>query len=98
MRSGLEAGPCMSEVMVSMIAGNDTTSAAMRITMLSLMTNPRVYTKFKRIVQEAIRDGTVSDPIKLEEARKMPYLQVGILEIWQVCSNYLADFLIGRHL
>lgn len=78
----------MSEVMVSMIAGNDTTSAAMRITMLSLMTNPRVYSKFKGIVQEAIRDGTASDPIKLEEARKIPYLQVGILERWRVWMSY----------
>lgn len=73
----------MSEVMVSMIAGNDTTSAAMRITMLSLMTSPRVYSKFKGIVQEAIRAGTISNPIKLEEARKIPYLQVSVSEKWR---------------
>lgn len=78
----------MSEVMVSMIAGNDTTSAAMRMTMLSLMTNPRVYFKFKSIVQEAIRDGTASNPIKLEEARKLPYLQVCTLRKSLIFLSY----------
>lgn len=62
--------------MISMIAGNDTTAAAIRMTMLSLMTNPRVYSKFKSVVQAAIHEGKASNPIKLEEAKKIPYIQV----------------------
>ncbi|KAJ4417557.1 hypothetical protein N0V82_006116 [Gnomoniopsis sp. IMI 355080] len=80
MMSGLEPGPCVSEVMIAMIAGNDTTAAAIRMTMLSLMTNPRVYAKFKSVVQEAIREGKASNPIKIEEAKKIPYVQAVIYE------------------
>ncbi|KAJ4390875.1 hypothetical protein N0V93_004474 [Gnomoniopsis smithogilvyi] len=79
-RSGLEPGPCMSEVMIAMIAGNDTTAAAIRMTMLCLMTNPRVYSKFKSVVQEAVQNGTASNPIRFEEAKKMPYVQAVIYE------------------
>lgn len=62
--------------MISMIAGNDTTAAAIRMTMLSLMTSPRVYSKLKSVVHEAVRDGLASHPIKYEEAKKIPYIQV----------------------
>ncbi|CAN8102785.1 unnamed protein product [Discula destructiva] len=79
-RSGLEPGPCLSEVMIAMLAGNDTTAAAIRMTMLCLMTNPRVYSKLKATVRDAVRDGTISNPIKQEEAKKIPYLQAVIYE------------------
>lgn len=75
-RAGLEPGPCVSEALVAMIAGKDTTAAAIRMTMLCLMTNPRVYTKLKGIISEAIRDGKASNPITQQEARKIPYIQV----------------------
>lgn len=75
-RSGLQPGPCMSEVMVSLIAGNDTTAAAIRMTMLAIITNPRVYSKLKTTVKEAILDGRASHPIKQEEAKRIPYIQV----------------------
>lgn len=59
-----------------MSAGSDTTAATIRCTMLHLMTNPRVYHKLKKIVREAVDGGRVSSPIKHDEARQFPYLQV----------------------
>lgn len=67
--------------MISMIAGNDTTAAAIRMTMLSLMTSPRVYSKLKSVVQEAIRDGTASNPIQQQEAKMIPYIQVRMISL-----------------
>lgn len=63
-------------VMVALAAGSDTTGSTIRNTMLHLITAPRVYSKLKETVAQAIADGLVSNPIKLEEAKKLPYLQV----------------------
>lgn len=76
MRSGLYAGSCVSEMLVTMVAGSDTTAAAIRFTMLNLMANPRVYQRMKDTVQQTVRNGTVSSPIKQEEAKKIPFIQV----------------------
>lgn len=76
MRSGIEPGECVSEMLVAMVAGSDTTASAIRSTMLHLMTNPRVYKKMKETVRQAIRGGAVSSPIQLEEAKRLPYVQV----------------------
>lgn len=59
-----------------MVAGSDTAASAIRATILHLITTPRVYQKFKKVIREAIQDGRVSSPIKQEEAKKIPYLQV----------------------
>lgn len=50
--------------------------------MLHLMTTPRVYRKLKAVVQQAVNEG-VSSPIKQEEAKKIPYLQV-------ITYNYIS--------
>ncbi|KAG8160898.1 hypothetical protein KVR01_009162 [Diaporthe batatas] len=76
-RSGLSPGECMSEALFSMVAGSDTTAAAIRATMLYLITTPRVYQKMKQVVEEAVHSGRVSNPIKQAEAKEIPYLQVG---------------------
>lgn len=68
----------MSEALFSMIAGSDTTASAIRATMLYLITTPRVYQKLKQVVTEAVRSGRVSSPIKQDEAKEIPYLQVSI--------------------
>lgn len=73
------------------MAGSDTTSSATRLTLLYLMTCPRVYYKLKGVIAEAIREGKVSNPISQAEARKIPYLQVSTLSCRRpfrlVCSG-----------
>lgn len=59
------------------IAGFENTASVIRTTFLYLMTNPRVYQKFKEVIKEIVRDGKASSPITYEEAKKIPYLQVG---------------------
>lgn len=44
--------------------------------MLSIITLPRVYNKLKQTVSEAVKSGLVSNPIRHEEAKTLPYLQV----------------------
>lgn len=61
-----------------MTAGSDTIGSTIRNTMLYLMSTPRVYQKLKGTVLEALRDGTVSSPIKQEQAKRLPYLQVRV--------------------
>lgn len=58
------------------IAGSDTTASAIRITMLHIMTCPRVYAKLKQEIRDAVINGKVSSPIKLEDAKRLSYLQV----------------------
>jgi cytochrome P450 len=58
------------------IAGSETTASALRITLLHLISAPAVYHKLKQAIAEAIRDGKASSPIKFEEAKRIPYLQV----------------------
>lgn len=60
------------------IAGSDTTASAIRVTMLHIMTCPQVYNKLKEEIRDAVIGGKVSSPIKFEEAKGLPYLQVGL--------------------
>lgn len=76
MRHGLSQGQCETEGIFMIIAGSDTTASVMRVTVLSIISNPRVYQKFKSEIANAVRSG-VSSPITVEEAKKIPYLQVG---------------------
>lgn len=66
--------PCCS------IAGSDTTATAMRAILLAIISNPRVYSRLVREIDDAIAAGKVSSPIRDDEARKLPYLQAVIKE------------------
>lgn len=63
-------------------AGTETTASAIRSTMLSVITLPRVYNKLKQTVSEAVKSGLVSNPIRHEEAKTLPYLQVRLHTLW----------------
>lgn len=53
----------------------------MRAILLNIITNPSVYAKLQREIDDAIVRGTVSSPIRNEEAvRLLPYLQACIKE------------------
>lgn len=78
-RGGLGKEQCQIELLTTIVAGSDTTSSATRLTLLYLMTCPRVYYKLKGVIAQAIREGQVSNPISQAEARKIPYLQVRII-------------------
>ncbi|KAF4345524.1 cytochrome P450 monooxygenase [Fusarium beomiforme] len=77
---GLSEGNAQSETLFMFIAGSDTTASAIRMTLFYLMSCPRVYRKLKDEIRDAIRDGKVSSPITLAQARELPYLQAVIYE------------------
>lgn len=48
--------------------------------MVHIITNPLVYTKLQREIDQAIASGSISSPIAIDEALKLPYLQACIKE------------------
>lgn len=76
MRHGIQKGPAIAEAPLQLIAGAETSSTVIRSTMGFLMTTPRVYQKLKSHINETIQAGAASSPITVEEAKKLPYLQV----------------------
>ncbi|KZL63538.1 cytochrome p450 [Colletotrichum incanum] len=70
---------CEAEGLFALVAGSDTTASVIRITMLHLMCNPRIYHKFKGVIREAINSG-VSTPIMAEQGGKIPFLRALIYE------------------
>lgn len=62
------------------IAGGESTASAIRSILVHIMTTPRVYIKLKAEIKAALDDGTVSSPIQMDQALKLPYLQAVIYE------------------
>ncbi|KAL2817624.1 cytochrome P450 [Aspergillus granulosus] len=94
MRHGLSGDELRSEALEQIIAGSDTTAGAIRGTLLHLMTNPRVYRKLQREVDDAVRLGQAprnqEGLISAAQARHLPYLQAVIREamrIWPPVTN-----------
>ncbi|KAI0413510.1 pisatin demethylase [Xylaria grammica] len=79
-RKGLSKDQAELEGLFLIIAGSETTASVLRITMLDIMTCPRVYNKLKQEIRDAVIDGNVASPIKFEEAKRLPYLQAVIYE------------------
>ncbi|KAI9701772.1 MAG: hypothetical protein M1836_001115 [Candelina mexicana] len=79
-KHGLTPAEAEMEVSISLVAGSDTTATSMRATLLAIISNPRVYARLVREIDEAIARGDVSSPILEEEARRLPYLQACIKE------------------
>ncbi|KAL8983128.1 MAG: hypothetical protein Q9205_002552 [Flavoplaca limonia] len=62
------------------VAGSDTTSTAVQATLLTIITNPRVYHKLQKEIDSAVNHRPISVPIQEAEARQLPYLQACIQE------------------
>ncbi|ROW08641.1 hypothetical protein VPNG_06154 [Cytospora leucostoma] len=80
MAHGLTQAQCEVETLFMFVAGSDATAAAMKITMLYILSTPRVYQQLKAEIATALREGKASSPITQSEARALPYLQAVIYE------------------
>ncbi|KAB8342828.1 hypothetical protein FH972_022426 [Carpinus fangiana] len=80
MKHGLSANEAETEVSISLVAGSDTTATAIRATLLSIISNPRVYARLQNEIDTAVAAGHLSSPIRDDEARRLPYLQACIKE------------------
>ena len=56
-----------------------------------LMTCPRAYHQIKQLIKDATESGRASTPITYEEARKLPYLQVGVVQSGMFLSCLLIS-------
>jgi cytochrome P450 len=82
-RHGLDADELLTESTLQIVAGSDTTAAALRGIMLYLVSHPRVYVKLQAELDAAERDGVappLTDIISDTAVRKLPYLQAVIKE------------------
>jgi cytochrome P450 len=78
-RHGLNAEELVSETVLQIIAGSDTTASALRGIMLYLLSHPRVYSKLQAEIDATARMG-YPGVIPDSELRKLPYLQAVIKE------------------
>jgi cytochrome P450 len=87
-RNGVDGDDLFQEVFEQILAGSDTTAAAIRGIMLYVITNPRVYRKLQEEIDDAVKagkapeDGVISDA----EARKLPYLGAVVREGMRVST------------
>ncbi|KAI1259970.1 cytochrome P450 [Xylariaceae sp. FL1019] len=78
--SGMTQAELTQQVFVQIVAGSVTTTTAICMTMLCLLTSPPTYAALRREIDERISKGMLSSPISDSEARTMPYLQAVIKE------------------
>jgi cytochrome P450 len=64
----------------NVFAGSDTTAISLRSIIYYLLKNPECKKKFVAEIDERKRQGRLSDPVKLEEANDMLYLQACMYE------------------
>jgi cytochrome P450 len=93
-RHGVSGDDLFQEVFEQILAGSDTTSAAIRIIMLYVITHPRVYKKLQAETDKAVKDGLAPAIIPDAEARRLPYLSAVVREGMRVSetSNTELDF------
>ena len=92
-RHGLKQDELVSESLLQVLAGSDTSATSIRATMLYLMSHPRIYRKLQAEIDAAVKAGKTSSPvIKASEAAELPYLQAVIKEgmrIWPAVTGML---------
>lgn len=79
-RHGVSQDQASGEALLQVVAGSDTSATTIRIVMLSLLTNPTAYRKLQAEIDDGVKSGKISSPIKDAEARQMSYLQAVIKE------------------
>jgi cytochrome P450 len=87
---GLTQLECESEALFMFVAGSETAASVIRMTLFYIMATPRVYKKLKAEMKSAIEDGRASTPITSEEAKTLPYLQVGLLSFFNAGLGYMS--------
>ena len=76
-RNGISGDDLFQEAFEQILAGSDTTAAAIRIILLYIITHPRVYSKLQSEIDEVAAS---SDVISDAEVRQLPYLGAVVRE------------------
>lgn len=93
-RHGVQQEELVSEALLQILAGSDTSATSIRATMLYLITNPSTYRTLQNEIDAAVKTGQVSSPvIQMSEAQALPYLQAVIKEgirIWPAATGLVS--------
>lgn len=96
MRHGLEGEDLRLETVEQILAGSDTTSAALQGALLYIITNPRVQAKLQHEIDETVnsRDSPLSSSeiISYDQAKHLAYLQAVIREALRVWPPVVSIF------
>lgn len=76
---GFTQEECQSEGLLLLLAGSESTSNALRCTIVHIISSPAVYNRLVAEIEDAVRSAKVAYPITLEQAQTLPYLQVRLL-------------------
>ncbi|KAH7327949.1 cytochrome P450 [Stachybotrys elegans] len=79
-RHGVTQSQCEAEIPFQIIAGSDTTAAAIRTILLSVITSKQAYGKLQHEIDTAIAQNRISTPVTADQGRQLPYLQAVIYE------------------
>lgn len=79
-RHGLSQEEAVSESLIQIFGGSDTTAGAIRTLMLYIITSPRVYNTLQNEIDTAVANHKISAIVTDAEARTLPYLQAVIKE------------------
>jgi cytochrome P450 len=74
------------------MGGSDTSATIIRVVFLYLMTSPKMMGNFRTELNDGIKSGRISSPIKDSEAKQLPYLQACIkeaLRLWPPITGLL---------
>jgi cytochrome P450 len=66
------------------MAGSDTSATIIRVVFLYVITSPLLLSKLRKELDDAIRDGHVSSPIRDSEGRQLRFLQACIKEAFRL--------------
>ncbi|KAF3762478.1 cytochrome P450 monooxygenase [Cryphonectria parasitica EP155] len=83
MKHGLNQTECETEGLFMIFAGTESTASAIRSALVHTMTSPVAYQTLKEEIHTAVREGKVSSPITLQEAKKLPYLQASAAVVYE---------------
>jgi cytochrome P450 len=94
---GLTESDLVTESVMQILAGAETTATAMRATILHIITNPRIYALLQAEIDKATRtEGKISSPIiKDTEWRNLIYLQAVVregLRCWPPVTGLISKF------
>jgi cytochrome P450 len=68
----------------NIVAGSDSTSAALSSAVYHIYNNPSVLEKLRAEIDSKVPRGSISGPIKFQDANQMPYLQAVIKEALRI--------------
>ncbi|KAI1419611.1 cytochrome P450 [Xylaria sp. FL1777] len=78
--SGMTQSELTQQVFVQIIAGSVSTTTAICMTLLCLLTNPLAYSALQREIDDTLSAGKLSSPVADCESKSMVYLQAVIKE------------------